>query len=142
MFAENFVGLGVMLSDSCVKSRAITQNRFTGSVFSQKRVHSETKKKTHPTSQHAISDFGEKHIVPVYQPFTEDNDPQAPLPAANYDVFRFSFHGSSPAGITSGRIMVPKPLKLSVVERVCFYVVWMCACFVPYTLNTEIAQQS
>ena len=37
-----------------------------------------------------------------------------------------------------GRIKVPKPRKLSVVASVCvFYLVSVCACSMPYIINTD-----
>ena len=58
-----------------------------------------------------------------------------------FDVSRFSLDGSSPTGIRSGQDQVPKAPFCSY-KRVCFHLVSVCACSMPYSIQREIAQQS
>ena len=76
----------------------------------------------------------------INSPFLRDNDPQIPLPAANYILRRVQvqFRLLEPA---LGRIRVSKPRKSSVVACV-FHLVSACDCFMPYTINRARVQLS
>ena len=121
--------------------RAITKNRYTRSGFSEKQVHSETKKKTpHDPSRCWLV----KSIpYPSISPFLGDNDPQIHLQAANYilRLVQVQFRWLKPA---LGGIRVRKARKSFVVATVFF----TCARRVPvlcptwYAMNRERVQQS
>ena len=115
------------------KSIIITKNGYNHSVWSQKRVQPGIESKHAPRAITLL--IGQNISYPFIRPFLRGNDPQVHLPAANYTLglIQVQFRGlTSDWDQQVRKGSGPKaPEELCGGKRCLFYLVSVCACFMP-----------